>query len=297
MNNTVTPRQVEAMEREIDSIMSKAKTDIESDTMDFCQKIKKCWADENAVDLAKKVTNSMNGVINGMSINSNRVKSDIVDIHNMYARQAQKPCMNASRLNFHSALNPTIVKSTFEDGETYGFKNDSSAGSILNAMQDLVKKCDKVSFEVNSSLSSINAFGNPEISNKIVKAGTEVGDSVGKAIQKIVNDFRVSFEKASKDYENISSSFDSSMLGTIEDAFGDYGLAGGVGAAAAAAGHTAATIGENYDAYREKKEKEYNETVEQLKAEGYSDKFSEFAASLEDYSSKQKYEFINEVFK
>ena len=213
MNDTVTPRQVEAMEKEIDGIMTKAKNDIETCTIDFCNNISKCWADENAVDLVKKVTNSMNGVIKKMSDNSNMIKNSIVDIHNTYAQEAKKPFMSATSLKFYSALNPSVVKSTFDDGETYGFKDNVSTFMVADAINNLANRCEKISDELSSSLSSINAFGNAEISRMIVKSGADVGGTVGEAIGDIMNNFKNSFDKVSKEYASIGNNFDISMLG------------------------------------------------------------------------------------
>lgn len=212
MNNTVTPKQVAAMEKEIDGIITKAKNDIENCTIDFCNNVSRCWADENAVDLVKKVTNSMNGVIIGMCDNSNKIKGSIVDIHNIYAKQAKKSSMNASKLKFHSALNPNVVKSTF-DGDAYGFKDDVSAYMVADAVNNLANRCEKISDELSSSLTSINAFGNQEISRMIIKSGSEIGGIVGNAVGDIMNNFKASFAKASEDYANIGNNFDISMLG------------------------------------------------------------------------------------
>ena len=106
--------------------------------------------------------------------------NSIVDIHNTYAQEAKKPFMSATSLKFYSALNPSVVKSTFDDGETYGFKDNVSTFMVADAINNLANRCDKISDELSSSLSSINAFGNAEISRMIVKNGADVGGTVGK---------------------------------------------------------------------------------------------------------------------
>lgn len=204
MNNTITPKQVDVMENEIDSIMSRAKTELESTMIDFNQTIKECWADEVAVSFAKKVSNSMNGVISDMAKNTNNAKRGIIDVANQYAMQAHKPMMNAARtVSYYSAINPSVVKSTFDDGDTYGLRDDSSFEKISNSVADLIKKCYKIGSEASSNLRTINAFGNHEISQKIQSVAEQLGSSMGSSVNSIMKIARESLEAVKKGYGSV----------------------------------------------------------------------------------------------
>jgi len=200
MNNTLSPRQVYSMCNEIDSIASEAKVRIEEAMYNFNTFLSKTWEDDDAVDFAKKVSNSMNGVIESLANNSNSIKNGIVDVANMYAKQAHKPLMNSSRITFYSAINPSVVKTTFDDGETYGFKDDNSSGRVTEEFEKLVTKCNKINTQLTEDLSSINAFGNPEVKAVI----NHVSNLIGKALNASVYDIK---QFASDKIYHVASSY------------------------------------------------------------------------------------------
>ena len=216
MNNTITPKQVEAMCSEVDRIMSNAKIKIEDKMIGFNNLISKNWADEDAVDFANKVSSSMNSVINSLETNSNSIKFGIVDIANYYARIAQMPSMNASRTTFHSAINPSVVKNTFDDGETFGFKSENSSDEIVDQLSMLIRDCNGICSDITECFSSINAFGNSEIKAIINRVGNQVSKSFINSIQDIkgiaddkLHHVESSYNKAT---ENASAMFNSMQI-------------------------------------------------------------------------------------
>jgi hypothetical protein len=202
MNNTITPRQVEALQRKIDQIASKAKTEIESSVADFYEAVSKNWADEKAVEMAEKVGRSMNGCIQSFETNSNKVKQGMVEIANAYARQAHKPTMNSSRLSFHPAVNPTVVHSEFQDG-SYGIINDASKQAVLDAFTTLKGALKKCAQEAAQEYKSCYAYGIQDIQQGIARAGVSVVDGITNTIGTIETDVIGCIEGAKQGYNKI----------------------------------------------------------------------------------------------
>ena len=204
MNNTITPKQVEALCSEIDGIFSDAKNKIESKMIAYNSLVSKNWADEDAVEFTRKISNSMNSVINSLAENSNNIKFGIVDFANYYAKIGNKPMMNSSRTVFHSAINPSIVKPSFDDGETYGFKGDNSSEQIAEQLETLIKDCNGICNNLTECFQSVNAFGNPEIKAIINRVGNQVSKSFMTTIQDIRNTANDKIYHVSSDYNKVT---------------------------------------------------------------------------------------------
>lgn len=226
-NNTVSPRQVKRIADEVDSVVSQLKNELESCTIEFNNKISKYWADEVAVDFAKNVSNSMNGVITNLATGSNNLKEGIVNVANEYAKQAHKPLMNASRTTFHSAINPSVVKSTFEDGDTYGLRDINDVAKMLVDLNSLSSKIYQMGDQFSARLNSINAFGNSEISNKISVVSRNMVDSLHRTSMKIRDRSFEVVEDAYKRYQIPLDQFETILnnaVNTVNDNKGIYGF-------------------------------------------------------------------------
>ena len=203
MNNTVTPRQVEAMEKQVEQIASKAKTKMEEQTIEFLSKVSKEWEDEVAVEFAQSISNSMNGCITSLEKNGNSLMSGIVNVHNMYAQQARKPAMNASRITLHSAINPSVVKSTFDDGDTYGLVSQESLNTIKDDFNKLVNDLKATGSEAANELKAIHAYGCREISDGIQKKAQEFVDAYTTGVNTIVDTAETKITDVAKGYNQV----------------------------------------------------------------------------------------------
>ena len=213
MNNTVSPKQVQAITREIDEIMASTKVKAENAGSGFFEKMKNLWEDTQAVEFAKVIGKKMEDSVQQLALGGNGLKDGVVDIANFYARRAGKPLMNAPHSSFNGAFNPSVVSDTF-DGDTYGFKDSSSAAVLLGEINALTLAYQKLGQETASRISSINAFGNPDIKVKLLSCANKVSQDlelVGKEIEKLA---QIRIDKAVKDYN----------IGDVSQYFGNKGL-------------------------------------------------------------------------
>lgn len=203
MNNTVTPRQVEAMEKQVEQIASKAKTQMEEQTIEFLNKVSKEWEDEVAVEFAQSISNSMNGCISTLERNGNSLMSGIVNVHNMYAKQARKPAMNASRITLHSAVNPSVVKATFDDGDTYGLVSQESINTVKEDFRKLVNDLKSTGSEAAAEFKSIHAYGCEMIAQGIQKKAQEFVDAYTTGVNTIVDTAEKKITEAATGYNQV----------------------------------------------------------------------------------------------
>lgn len=203
MNNTITPRQVEAIQKKVDAIATKAKTEIEKSVADFYAQVSKQWADEEAANMAQKVARSMNSCIQTFEKNTNNLKQGVVSVANEYARQAHKPTMNASSISLHPAINPTVVKTTFEDGETYGLVSDASLDRVTDAWTELKSALGNVASEAREEYINCWCFGVDSIRQAVVKKGTEVYESVTGTVNAMEQAVNEEINKAKQGYNKV----------------------------------------------------------------------------------------------
>ncbi len=238
MNNTVSPKQVQAITREIDEIMASVKVKAENAGSAFFGKMKNLWEDTQAVEFAKSIGNQIEGSIQQLAQGGNGLKDGVVDVANFYARRAGKPLMNAPHSTFNGAINPNVVSDTF-DGDEYGFKDASAVGALVGEVAELTKSYEKLGQEAASRLASINAFGNPDIKAKLLSSANSVSQGLafaGKAIERTAQE-RIS--KAAKDYDigDVSAFFKNKITDGISQAGESFATAvgGAIGGVAGAA--------------------------------------------------------------
>ena len=200
MNNTVSPKQVEAITREVDEIMSAAKVKAENIGSGYLNKVKDLWADTGAVTFAKDITMAMDNSINLLANGGNTLKDGVVNIANFYAEKAGKATMSSTHLSFNSAINPSVVKDTFAGSDEYGFKDPSAIGAIVGEATALADAYKKLGEETSSRLSAINAFGNPEIKTKLLSTANNVFNGLVTAGKEIEKTTESRLQAAAKDY-------------------------------------------------------------------------------------------------
>ena len=200
MNNTVSPKQVQAIIREIDEITANTKVKAENAGSGFLAKMKSLWADSKAVEFAKNISNSMNASIDELAQGGNNLKEGVVGVANFYARKAGKPSMNAPHTNFNSAINPGVVSDTF-DGDEYGFKDAGSVATIVGEIATLSSTYKKMADEAASRLNSINAYGNPEVKSKLLSAASNISNNLIGLSNKIEKEAETTLQAAAKDYD------------------------------------------------------------------------------------------------
>ena len=204
MNNTVSPKQVQVLENEIDSIFSIAKVKTENACNDFLNKVSNKWADEYSVSFAKDFTNSMNVCIDSLAKSANDFKSSITNIANFYARKAGKQLLSFNNLSCNSAINPNIVKSSFNDGE-FGIKNINSINDISLELNGLSNTYKSIAEELRSRISSINAFGNSEIKANLLKLSGNVMDILNSSIVKVKKEAETTISNKNREYNEVTN--------------------------------------------------------------------------------------------
>lgn len=204
MNNTVSPKQVQVLEDEIDSIFSIAKVKTENACNEFLTKISNKWADEYSVTFAKNFTNSMSECINALAKSANDLKGKIVDIANFYAQRAGKSLLNVRTLSFNSAINSSIVKSSFADGE-YGIKDINSVADLSDELNGLSNTYKDIAEELKTRVASINAFGNSDIKNTLLKVSNGVMDILNSSIVKVKNDAESVILNKNREYSSVNN--------------------------------------------------------------------------------------------
>ena len=206
MNGTnsgiVTPRQVQRMQEEIDKIAAEAKQKIEQSVNEFLKKTGKEWADKESVEMAKKISNQMNGVVAGLGDSTYALKSGIVNVGNYFAKQARMSSINApTKRDFTTTINPTVVKETFDDGESYGVVVTKSLDRVASDLKNLTSDLKSLGVNTAQELRSIHAYGCEIIHDKISETGQKIGDTLSKTVNTVANAAEDAIIGAAKRYD------------------------------------------------------------------------------------------------
>ena len=212
MGELVTPSQGKQIIREYEGIISRAVNQIKNKSDEFAQLVKENWADANEVKFLNDFTSAMDGFISELNSNNTTFSTTVQDLVDAYRKTGNLGSVSVGTV---STLKPSFAyspKETFEDGETTGFKTETSADTIKKSFNSLISELEGILDETNTSLASLNAFGNSDVKNNIAKSGGTIVSILRDHIQETDTNLGDSIESARDAYLKTGNSAASAAI-------------------------------------------------------------------------------------
>ena len=228
MSNTVSPKQVKAIVNSLSNLEKDTCNKAIDACNDFFVAMKDKWEDDNAVLYAAELKEKMEKLVGSLNDSCYKLIEGLLNIEERYANVAGKRAMKSSSDgdSLYSSLvdsdslsiNSNIINDTFDGlvGGEYGFKDDRSISTLAAALNRLTSTFKTLSENVPDRISSINAFGNPEIKVKLLGvANSFISDLIFTSTQ-IQKGAMNRIEEAAKKYDigDVSQYFSSANTGS-----------------------------------------------------------------------------------
>ena len=228
MSNTVSPKQVKAIVNSLSNLEKDTCNKAIDACNDFFVAMKDKWEDNNAVLYAAELKEKMEKLVGSLNDSCYKLIEGLLNIEERYANVAGKRAMKSSSDgdSLYSSLvdsdslsiNSNIINDTFDGlvGGEYGFKDDRSISTLAAALNRLTSTFKTLSENVPDRISSINAFGNPEIKVKLLAvANSFISDLIFTSTQ-IQKGAMNRIEEAAKKYDigDVSQYFSSANTGS-----------------------------------------------------------------------------------
>lgn len=210
-NETLSKRQAEEILRKINNANQNCANAIAKEVKNFSVEVSFIWEDKNAVEYMKKLKSTIEKIIESLSSNNTKLCDAVTSIANFYfsiggmdTRISLKP------QKIRADIDVSAVNEYFKNGynrDEFGFKNiESGPIEVMNAFENLKNELEKTMSQTVSEMQRINAFGNYEVKNNIVKSAGKIIEIVKEQIYYLKTETKEDVQEVADYYRKIGES-------------------------------------------------------------------------------------------
>lgn len=201
MNETLTESQAQEIKNQFGQLVNNAVEQIGEKFTNFFTVMEQEWEDGHTVEFASNVKQTMTNVSTHLQENSDTFVTTLESICNAYTSTGNKAAISIEKIVVGDFAIVEHVKETFEDGETFGFKNaDASYSRMTNVLEELSGQLSAIIAQLASSIQACLAFGRTEIAATLGVSAGEIIKILSNAIKELKTQIDESLKSAANAY-------------------------------------------------------------------------------------------------
>lgn len=206
MASNISRAQVASLQSSFEEKMSNLVQQMQSASQTFTGVVQKEWADNDSVKALNTYKTNMDGFLEELNTNITAFHDMLQGVCDYYTRNGRMDPITVPAFTKQVATFMEGEPQNTLDGDRQGLANDNtSADAILTALKNYKTKCNTIRAIVQSSLQSINAFGDPELKQAVAKSGAKIVEILGQHIEKTNKDLDTLIEQAIQSYKDTAT--------------------------------------------------------------------------------------------